>query len=580
MKNFLLGVFTGLFVAVLGGIILFFVAVRIAASFQDRKPTVADGSTLILKLEGEVPEKAPPELPLPFLEEQTPMTVQQFWETLKKAAADSRIKAVIFEPRGVGIGWGKMEEIRQDLEQFRKSGKPLVAFLRNPSGREYYLATACDRVYMTPEDSLDLKGLRVEAVFLKNTLDKLGVKADVIHDGKYKDAFDMLIKNSMSPETRQILNEILDQYYGDLVNTIAAARKKQPQEVRGIIDQGPFMANSAKSAGLVDALAFEDQVAGDVAKRLNQSDLKRLSHKTYLKITPQSVGIQGGKRVAFIVGDGDITRGTGQSSFGEEQGITSGGFNKVLREVENDSSIKAAIIRVNSPGGDATASDDILHAAVSLSRKKPVVISMSDLAASGGYFISMTGDPIVAYPNTLTGSIGVITARLNLHGLYDKLGIQKDLLSRGRYAELDSDYAPLTEDERAKIRQQIDEVYQAFLSRVANGRKRPVDQIAPIAEGRVWLGAQAKQNGLVDEMGGIDRAIELVRQKAHIPASEKITLVNYPPKKTILEMLLNRQDETAVIDMHIRKLLGGSFPIRSLLEGGILEVMPYTIVVR
>ncbi|MGI8743890.1 MAG: signal peptide peptidase SppA [Bryobacteraceae bacterium] len=579
MKNFLLGLFSGLFLVILAGVILIFVVVKIAGSFGDRKPTIADGSTLILKLEGAVPEKAAPEIPLPFLEDQAHMTVQQVWQTLKKAAVDPKIKAVIFEPRGVGAGWAKMEEIHQELEQFRKSGKPLVAFLRNPSGREYYLATACDRLYMTPEDLLDLKGLRVEAIFVKNTLDKLGLKMDIIHAGKYKDAGDMFTQTSMSPETREVLNQILDQYYGDLVTTIATGRKKQPDEIKSIIDKGPYMAPAALSNGLVDALAFEDQVAGDMAKRLNQKDLKKLSHKTYFKITPQSVGAEGGKRIAFIVGDGEITRGSGENAFGSEEAFTSGGFNKLLRQVENDSTIKAAIIRVDSPGGDGVASDDILHEAKNLSRKKPVIISMSDLAASGGYFVSMTGDPIVAYPNTLTGSIGVILGKLNLHGLYDKLGVQKELLTRGRYAALDSDYENLTDEERQKLRQEVDDFYKSFVSRVAEGRKRPYDQIAGIAQGRVWLGSQGKQNGLVDELGGIDRAIELAKQKAQIPANEKITLVTYPPKRTIFDLMLNRHDESAAVDMKIRQL-AGTFPIQAWTQGGILKVMPYTIAVH
>ncbi len=579
MKNFIIGLFTGLLVAVLTGIILVFVVIRVAASFSDRKPTVADGSTLILKLEGDVPEKAAPEIPLPFFEGQSPMTVQQLWATLRKAAVDSRIKAVIFEPRRIGAGWAKMQEIHQELEQFRKSGKPLIAFLRNPSGREYYLATACDRVYMTPEDSLDLKGLRVEAMFLKNTLDKLGVKIDIIHAGKYKDAGDMLTQTSMSPETREVLNQVLDQFYGDLVTTIATGRKKQPDEVRSIIDKGPYRAAVALSNGLVDAVAFEDQVEGEMQTRLNRGDLKKVSNKTYLKISPQSVGSEGGKRIAFIVGDGEITRGSGEGPFGSDEGFTSGGFNKLLKQVENDSSIKAAIVRVNSPGGDGIASDDILHEVRALSRKKPVIISMSDLAASGGYFIAMTGDPIVAYPNTLTGSIGVIMGKLNLRGLYEKIGIQKELLTRGRYAAIDSDYENLSDAERQKLRQDVDDFYKAFVSRVAEGRKRSYGQIEPIAQGRVWLGAQGKQNGLIDELGGIDRAIELAKQKAHIPANEKITLVAYPPKRNILDMLMSRADESAAVEIKIRQLFG-AFPVHAWAEGGILKVMPYTITVR
>ena len=208
-----------------------------------------------------------------------------------------------------------------------------------------------------------------------------------------------------------------------------------------------------------------------------------------------------------------------------------------------------------------------------------MVISMSDLAASGGYFIAMTGDPIVAYPNTLTGSIGVIMGKINLRGFYDKIGIQKELLTRGRFASLDSDYENLTDDERQKLRQEVDDFYKAFVSRVAEGRKRPYDQIEPLAQGRVWLGAQGKQNGLVDELGGIDRAIELAKEKAHIPVGEKITLVAYPPKRNILEMLVNRGDESAAVEVKMRQFLG-AFPVHAWTQGGMLKVMPYTITVR
>ena len=261
------------------------------------------------------------------------------------------------------------------------------------------------------------------------------------------------------------------------------------------------------------------------------------------------------RRIALVVGEGEITRGSGNSST-DDQGITAAAFTKLLKQVEDDSSIRGVIIRVDSPGGDGVASDDILHEAKNLSKKKPVVISMSDLAASGGYFISMTGDPIVAYPNTLTGSIGVIFARISLHGLYDKIGVNKQMLKRGQYADLDSDYAPLNDEQRQKISGQIDAFYKGFVSRVAEGRKKTFDQIEPLAQGRVWLGAQAKQNGLVDELGGLDRAVELVRQRAHIAASDRITLVPYPGKRSVLDVLFGRPDEAEAIETKLEQVLG------------------------
>jgi protease-4 len=576
MKNFVIGLVVGVFVCGLTALILIFAVVKLVGSFGERPVNVADGSTLVFKLEGEVPEKSQPEIPLPMFQDQTPLTVEQVWDTFRKAAADSRITGIIFEPRGLEMGWAKMQEIHDEILQFKKSGKPIISFLRSPSAREYYLACATDKIFLAPEDSLDLKGLRVEAVFIKNTFDKLGIHADVIHAGKYKDAGDMLTQTSMTPETHEVLDQILDQYYGNLIDTVAQGRKKQRDAVRAIIDQGPFMANEALANGLIDAFGYEDQAADDMKIRLKQAELTKLSAKAYSKTPPLSGGVN--RRVALVIGEGEITRGSGNSS-SDDQGITAAGFIKLLKQVEDDSSIRGAIIRVDSPGGDGVASDDILHEAKNLSKKKPVVISMSDLAASGGYFISMTGDPIVAYPNTLTGSIGVIFARISLHGLYDKIGVNKQMLKRGQFADLDSDYAPLNDEQRQKISGQIDAFYKSFVSRVADGRKKTFDQIEPIAQGRVWLGAQAKQNGLVDELGGLDRAVELVRQRAHFAASDRITLVPFPGKRSILDMLFGRADESNALESKLEQVLG-NLPVAALAKGGFMKVMPYSISVK
>ncbi len=575
MKNFLIGLVVGIVLSGLTLLILAFAMVRFAGSFGDRPVTVADGATIVLKLEDDLPEKSPPEIPLPFFEAQTPMTVQETWEVFRRAASDSRVKGILFEPRGLGAGWAKLQEIHQQIEQFKKSGKPIVTYLHSPGAREYYLATATDRVYLAPEDGLDLKGLRVEAVFVKNTLDKLGVHADVVHAGKYKDAGDVLTQTSMTPETREVLNSILDQFYGDLVGAIAQGRKKQPDAVRALLDKGPFMANDALANGLIDSLGYEDQAAENLKGRLKQSELKRISGKAYLKAPLASGGA--GSRIALVVGEGEITRGSGNES-SNDQGFTATAFIKLLKQVGDDASIKGVIMRIDSPGGDAVASDDILHEAKSLSKKKPLVISMSDLAASGGYFVSVTGDPILAYPNTLTGSIGVIYARLSLRGLYDKIGLNKQLLTRGRYADLDSGYSALNDDQRQKVASQIDSFYRAFVNRVADGRKKSFEQIEPLAQGRVWMGAQAKQNGLVDELGGLDRAVELIRKRANIAATDKITLVPYPGKRSVFDMLFNRTDDAA-LETKLKKVIG-RLPIEALSHGGFLKVMPYSINVQ
>src|ERR1700694_5357533 len=257
---------------------------------------------------------------------------------------------------------------------------------------------------MAQEDELDLKGLRVELMYLKGTLDKLGVEAEFEHVGKYKDAPDMFTRTGSSPETREVMNQLLDQYFGNLVDAIAAGRKKTPPDVRAVLDNGPFIGKEALDAGLVDALIFEDEMFTRLKEQAKLNDNRRIAERDYSRAAVP--GQEGRTRVALVVGQGDITRGSANEG-PSDSGITATGMIKLLRQVENDSSIKGVILRIDSPGGDGIASDDILHEVKVLSGKKPVVISMSDLAASGGYFIAMTGDPIIAYPNTLTGSIGV-----------------------------------------------------------------------------------------------------------------------------------------------------------------------------
>jgi protease-4 len=252
---------------------------------------------------------------------------------------------------------------------------------------------------------------------------------------------------------------------------------------------------------------------------------------------------------------------------------------KLLRQVADDSSIKGVIVRVDSPGGDGIASDDILHEMKVLSKKKPLLISMSNLAASGGYFIAMTGDPVLAYSNTLTGSIGVFFGKVDLRGLYDKIGLKKELLTRGRFAAIDSEYKPLTPDEREKVQREIQVFYHGFVERVAEARKRPYDQVEPLAQGRVWLGSQAKTNGLVDEIGGLDRAVEMIKQRTNTPASEQVSLITFPARRSLLELLLNRSNDTSELESAIQSV-AGRLPWKSLAHGGIQQLMPYSLVVK
>lgn len=575
MAKFLIGILTGF---ILAGLILF-IAVFAVLRIREKPPAIADNSTLVLHLEGDLPERAPVEYPIPFLEMKTPLTVVNVWEMLRKAAADRRVKAILLEPQNLSIGWGKLEELRGDLEQFRKSGKPLYAFLKTPGTREYYLATAASRIYLAPEDELNLKGMRFELMYFRKTLDKLGVQVEVEHAGKYKDFGDMFTRTSMSPETKEVLNSILDDLYGNLLQRIATARKKSVEEVRSTLDQGPFLSGQALQKGLVDSLRYEDQVFGELKAALKSGEIKKLSYRDYAKISAASLGLEGRQKIALVTGQGGISRGDPDSdAFSDNDSITSESFNKLLRKAEGDASIKGVVVRIDSPGGEVFASDAIWREMNLLSKKKPMVISMSDTAASGGYYIAMSGDPVLAYPGTLTGSIGVVYGKANLHGLYDKVGVSKDFLKRGRFADIDSDYQPLSPEGREKLREAIDENYRTFVTKVAQARRRTFDQIEPLAQGRVWLGSQAKTNGLVDQLGGLDRAIELVKEKAKIPKDEKVTIVTYPPKRSVFDVMFGRSGENSA-DARLATLLRG-WQARLWIKGGMLRLMPYRIEVK
>jgi protease IV len=570
MAKFFIGLVTGVAIVFLTIILLFFAALR----FREKPPAIAANSALVLRLNGEIPEKASLELPDFLSGDKGSVTVPSIWQNLKKAAADSNISALVVEPEGVQAGWAKLEEIRSDIEEFRKSGKPVYAYLHTPSAREYYLALAADRIYIGPSDPLMLKGMRAEVMYFKKTLDKIGVNVEVEHAGKYKDFGDMFSRSDMSPETREVLNSVIDGLYGNLVSRIAAARKKSPDETRALIDNGPYTATDAQKAGLVDELRFEDQLWGELKDRLKAEPAK-VSFEKYAKTQPAT----GKSTIALVIGDGEITRGDPSDNGADERSLTSYGFNKVLKRVGNDSTVKGVIVRIDSPGGEVTASDDIWREMNLLSKKKPVVISMSDVAASGGYYMAMTGDPIVAYPETETGSIGVVFGKPNLHGLYDKLGISKDAVQRGKHADIDSDYTPLTADERAKLRDGIDESYRDFVTKVATARKRPYAEIEPLAEGRVWLGSQAKDHALVDELGGLDTALAALKKKAGIAAGEPVTIVTYPERRTLLEMLMRKSSPEEMLESRVQQVVG-RMPVRAWMRGGFLTIVPMRIEVR
>jgi protease-4 len=569
MKKFLLGILAGFLFLGLAATITVFAMMRAAT----RPPGIPGRGVLVLAVEGDIPERPP--VGIPFIGGPPKATVRDYWELLKKAAADPRIRAIVLMPRDVGAGWAKLEEIRGGLEAFRRSGKPLYAWLEAPRTRDYYLASAAERIYMPPEDALDMKGLRFELMYLKEGLDKLGVEVVMAHAGKYKDAPEMFTRSGPSDPSREMMNSLLDEMYGQLVATVAKARRKTPEQVRAILDEGPFLSAHAQAAGLVDALKYQDEVFAELRSKLG-GEMPRVRHTDYMRVPPGDAGLNVRHRVALVAAEGSIVREAGDGLLGDEAFLSARDMRQLLRQVGNERDIRGVIVRIDSPGGDSFASDEIWREMQLVSKKKPLVISMSDTAASGGYYIAMTGDPVLAYPGTVTGSIGVFYGKANLRGLYHKLGIRKEVLSRGRLAEIDSDYTPLSPAGRAKLEQFVDETYKSFLKRVEAGRKLPLARVEELAEGRVWLGSQARQNGLVSELGGLDRAVELIRQKAGIQKDEGVRLVSYPPRRSILEAILERPREPVA---------GLLAPLRTIstvgwLRGGMFYLAPFTLEIQ
>jgi protease-4 len=387
----------------------------------------------------------------------------------------------------------------------------------------------------------------------------------------------MFTRTSMSPETREVLDSILDQLYTSLVESIAASRKRSAEQVRAILDEGPFLSRQALDRGLVDGLQYEDELFGELERTVGAGRLNRINIRDYIRARGETSEPAARNRIALVVAEGTITGGQGVD-LNEDAGLEASAFIKLLRQVSGDDGVRAVIVRVDSPGGESFASDQIWREMNRLSKTKPLVISMSDEAASGGYYISMTGDPVVAYPGTFTGSIGVVFGKANLRGLYEKLGIRKQLLTRGRFAAIDSDYEPLSEAARRKLREGVEDNYRAFVEKVAAARKRKFDEVEPLAQGRVWLGSQARQNGLIDELGGLDRAVELVRQKARIPREETVTLVLYPSRRNLLDRLLSWSDDTRAPEW-LHAFLA-RWPVEALARGGFFRLMPYSIQVR
>ena len=554
---------------IIGGILAVLILVvvigiaAIVSVFRRGEPTIRDNSLLTLRVSGSLPDYTADD---PFKkyfggpDQSLTGLVMQF----KKAKADKRIKAILLDIDYSGVGWGKAEELRDAIADFRSSGKPVYAYVELGLNKEYYIAIACDKIYVAPPGELFINGLAADVMFFRGSLDKLGIYPDIFQIGKYKSAGDTFTQKEMTEAHREYINSLLDDLFGRYVNAIAQARHKTPDEVRALIDNAPYNAAKAKEAGLIDEAAYRDDLEKQIKSSLGYKEADTfvpVRGSEYKDVSPESLGLNEGERIAVIYASGDIGSGSSQNSPSGDQSIGSDTVSKALNDAAADKTIKAIVLRVDSPGGSGLASDIIWHAVEAANQKKPVVVSMSDVAASGGYYISAAASRIIAQPSTITGSIGVVAGKPVMRGFYDWLGISNEYVLRGKTAGMFRETDKFSDEERAKFEEWIKNTYyQDFVPKVAKGRKKDAQAIDSVGQGRVWTGSQAKERGLVDEFGGLDRAFDVAKELAKIPADKGVERVIFPYPQTFLQQLLSTSNDNTNTRLEQQRAIAASLP--------------------
>lgn len=572
------------------------VCVAVFYSMLNNEPKVKDNSVLVLNIGGSLPDYVA-EDPLNRFLGRDERSLSSLLLQLRKAKADKRVGAVLLDIDIITSGWGKSEELRDAIADFRASGKPVYAYMEYGANKEYYVATACDKIYVAPIGELAIVGLAADVVSLGGSLDKLGIKADFYQIGKYKTAPEQYTRKEMSDANREVLNSILDDFFNRFVADVAVARHKTDADVRALIDNAPLRAEEAKQVGLIDDAKYRDEVEGELKKRLGYKDddkLNTVSEAEYRRVDPQSLNLNQGEKIAIIYASGAIMSGssTGGGAFGE-QTVGSDTVSRAIKDAGDDKSIKAIVLRVDSPGGTSFASDIIWHAVEGAKRKKPVVVSMADVAASGGYYISTGAMKIVAEPSTITGSIGVFAGKPVMKGFYDWIGVKDEYVTRGKFAAMYRETEPFTDEERKKFETMLNDFYHKdFVPKVAQGRKRDEAYIDSIGQGHVWTGAQGKQNGLVDEFGGLDKAVEIAKGLANIPADKGVRRVVLPVPRTFLQQYFGGGDDEATVQAEKQNAALNALPedVRrhlrylSLFEhvgrGETMAMLPYDLRIR
>ena len=504
-----------------------------------REPSVPTNATLTLSIGGDLAEVAPADIVSYVRGARTP-TVRGVVDTLRKAKTDVRVTGVFLKVTGLATPfWAKVQELRDAVLDFRTSGKPVYAYLEYGGDRDYYLAAAADKVFLMPSSPLDLAGVATYEVFLRGALDKFGVYPDLHHIGDYKTASNTFTEKGYTSAHREMDIALNRDLYDQIVRGVAESRQRTDADVRRLLDEGPFLPHAAVQAGLIDEVAYEDE-ALEKLRSAQGGSTHTLTAEGYSQVSLGSLGLNTGPRIAVIYAAGSIT--SGRSSYSPLNGASLGSDTLIeyIRDARKDASLKAIILRIDSPGGSVTASDAIwreLMIARNEKKDRPIIASMSDLAASGGYYIATPAEAIVAQPSTLTGSIGIVGGKVVTGGLYEKLGASIDVTSIGRHAEMNSPIRPYNEDEQRKVDEQLRTFYDDFVKKVADSRHKTPAEIDAIAQGRVWTGQQARAIGLVDALGGLDRAVAVAKQRANISADDDVELVIYPPAKSFYQLL-------------------------------------------
>jgi len=515
--------------------LLVVLAVLLAMAFlQDRAgPEISPGSTLVLEIGGEYVEAAQPSLIARALGEDQRSFVSLL-STLTMAERDDRLAAVVLVIRPLQIGWGKADELRAAVGRLGDAGRKTVAFLEVASfsaTREYYVATAADEIYVVEGGAVPVVGLAAEYLFLGGLWEKLGVGFEVGKAGKYKSAVESYTGRGMSEPTREMAESLLDSANGAFVDAIAEGRGMDRTSVVAAIDRGPVLPVELVVQGLADGSLHLDELLEEMPGEI-------VRHDTYAGVLPAEVGFRPVASVALVYGSGPVVQGRGSRSWGGGSVMASKTLAETIAQAAEDPQIDAILLRIDSPGGSALAAEEIWRAIVAAREHgKPIVASFSDLAASGGYYVAAAADGVVSNGGTLTGSIGVFALRPLMGGALDKLGVARESMTRGAYADFLLASEPLSDGARARLQGIVQSTYELFLERVAEGRPLELGQVDAVAQGRVWAGRQALEIGLVDEIGGLRAAVDRIRRALELDPDADVELVARPAPKRLSEEL-------------------------------------------